>query len=87
MTPHTWEIALWAERRLECATTATIHIPVGPTRSAWDKEVTLYAEILALSIYADEDPPGLVSNGWKYIDPHALLDWLRAKKAKKEGDA
>ena len=92
MTPHTWDISLWAKARLDvidraeivclCMNNVELH-------KKWRAEREIYAEILALSIYADEQywvSPRVHFDNKKDWNPHALLDWLRGKKAKKEGE-
>ena len=96
MTPHAWEIALWAHRRWKIAEHACglskplKDKPAFNEWSTWMDEEALYAEILALSIYADEPyfqwhpRYGGSCAALSECDPHALLDWLRDKKAKHE---
>lgn len=93
MTPHGWDIAEWAHRRWRIAEDACglskplKDKPAFDEWNIWMNEEAIYAEILALSIYADESLYEFI--GLKFlnqIDPHALLDWLREKKAKQEGE-
>lgn len=102
MTPAAWEIALWAHERYLVAKVAadkSLGYTAGrlesPCTKPWIAQLELYAEIMMLSIYADEaygEPECICDDEGgksfveyphlysKTLDPHALLAWLKAKK-------